>query len=392
MVLVSLLLGFAAFILHSAMLKELPAPVVSVWPPGLELYSGESVFLQCKMESNSTLTWTYQWYKNTSKTPPTTSHRHSVSGDSYSITAVKREDAGSYWCRAEQRESNVVTEARVVLNVSGRPPPLLTLTPSTRQFFAGERFTLQCPASQSASGWKLRHFSPGRPDRITVDQKRTCPPLDGAIRANTSDGCVFTAASGNSGLYWCEGAGGRSSAVNITVSYGNIILKTPAFAVAEGDKVVLSCHYKIGNQGKTIFLKGNEGEIFTSNSSSSDKAINWTTENVTPKDEGLYRCVSQDGKMESPASWLSVTPDRGTWKWIIVTCSIVLLCLIPLTVWLVKCHRCPTLCTSSWWPLVKDDVPAVPLPATKQDVTEVQWDLSWMEMSSLLDKQLYPGT
>ncbi|KAM6921167.1 Fc receptor-like protein 5 [Xenentodon cancila] len=338
MILVSLLLGFAAFILHSAVLKELPASVVSVWPPGLEIYSGESVFLQCKVESNSTLTWLYQWYRNSPKTPPTTNRRHLVSGDSYSITAVKREDAGSYWCKAEQKESNTITEARVVLNVSGLPPPLLTLTPSTRQFFGGERFTLQCPASQSASGWKLKHFSPGRPDRITVDQKRMCPPLDGAISENKSDGCVFTAASGNSGLYWCEGGGVRSSAVNITVSYGNIILKTPAFPVDEGDKVVMSCHYKIGNQGKTVFFN-NEVEIFTSNSSSSDKAINWTSENVTPKDEGLYKCASQDGKMESPASWLSVTPNRGTWKWIIVGCSIVLLLLIPLTVWLVKHNR-----------------------------------------------------
>lgn len=49
-------------------------------------------------------------------------------------------------------------------------------------------------------------------------------------------------------------------------------------------------------------------------------------------------------------------------------------------------------CTQSCWPVSKEDLPAVELPVTKQDVTEVQWDLSWMEMSNLLDKQLYPGT
>lgn len=44
----------------------------------------------------------------------------------------------------------------------------------------------------------------------------------------------------------------------------------------------------------------------------------------------------------------------------------------------------------SCWPVFKAELPA--LPATRQDVTEVQWELSWMEMSSLMDKHLYSGT
>lgn len=98
---------------------ELPTPTVFVWPPGSEIYSGESVFLQCSVESNSAHTWTYQWYRNTSSTLSTSNYRHSVSGDSYSITAVKREDAGSYWCKAKHSESNFTTDVQVVLNVSG---------------------------------------------------------------------------------------------------------------------------------------------------------------------------------------------------------------------------------------------------------------------------------
>ncbi|KAJ3581390.1 hypothetical protein NHX12_016696 [Muraenolepis orangiensis] len=38
------------------------------------------------------------------------------------------------------------------------------------------------------------------------------------------------------------------------------------------------------------------------------------------------------------------------------------------------------------WPSTKADVASADVPETKQDVTEVQWDLSWMEMSGLLDK------
>lgn len=46
----------------------------------------------------------------------------------------------------------------------------------------------------------------------------------------------------------------------------------------------------------------------------------------------------------------------------------------------------------SCWPGSQQERAAVGFPATKQDATEVQWDLSWMEMSNLLEKQLYPGT
>lgn len=95
----------------------------------------------------------------------------------------------------------------------------LTLTPSTRQVFRGERFTVRCPVSQTnSSGWMLRQFSPGRRVRKRVLHTDRCSPLGGAASTNKSDTCTFAAGSENSGLYWCEGAEGRSNAVNITVS------------------------------------------------------------------------------------------------------------------------------------------------------------------------------
>ncbi|CAB1433745.1 unnamed protein product [Pleuronectes platessa] len=68
---------------------------------------------------------------------------------------------------------------------------------------------------------------------------------------------------------------------------------------------------------------------------------------------------------ETPAS-------TGSWKWIIASCGVLLLIVIPLTVWLV-CHcRYQKFCTWSCWPVSKQEVPAGVLPATKLDVTEVQ--------------------
>lgn len=408
-ILISSLLGVAAVVLQAATSKESLRVSMSVWPPGSNIYLGECVLLQCTVESNSSFVWSYRWFRHKPHPAPTPDPRHLVSGDSYSITAVTREDAGSYWCQAKRRGSNttsvVLHSQPATLSVSELPPPSLTLTPSIRQLFRGERFSVQCPTSQTnSSGWMLRLFSPGRRVRKRILYTDMCSPLGGAVGADTSDTCVFTAGSGSSGLYWCEGAEGRSNAVNITVSYGTIILKTPAFPVCEGDEAVLYCQYWTGNHSKASFFK-NGVEIVTLTSSSSDRVIKMTLENVTQEDEGLYKCASQDRKMESPESWLSVRPARGnltsdgtaastsdSWKWIIVSCGIVLIFLVPLTVWLVRSYRYHTFCTRSCWPVSKEDLPAVELPATKQDMTEVQWDLSWMEMSNLLDKQLYPGT
>ncbi|XP_051233834.1 uncharacterized protein LOC127350852 isoform X2 [Dicentrarchus labrax] len=378
-ILISSLLGVAAFVVQAAPSKETLKVSVSVWPPGSNLYLGECVLLQCTVQSNSSFVWSYQWFRQKPHTAPTPNPRHLVSGDSYSITAVTREDAGSFWCQAERWEGNTTSvlllSQPATLSVSELSPPSLILTPSTRQIFGGENFTVQCPVSQTnSSGWMLRQFSPGRRVRKRVLHIDHCSPLGGAVSTDKSDRCAFTAVSGNSGLYWCEGAEGRSNAVNITVSYGAIILKTPAFPVFKGSKVVLYCQYSTGNH---------------------------------KEDEGFYKCASQDRRLESPESWLSVRLDRGnftstdgtatstsgSWKWIvsvIVSCG--LLCLIPLTVGLIRHYRYQTFCTRSCWPVSKEDLPAVELPATKQDATEVQWDLSWMEMSNLLDKQLYPGT
>uniref|UniRef100_A0A3Q3VZF0 Ig-like domain-containing protein n=1 Tax=Mola mola TaxID=94237 RepID=A0A3Q3VZF0_MOLML len=280
---------------------------VSVWPPGSNIYLGECLLLQCTVESNSTSVWSYHWSRSSSAPGPAPNPRHLASGNTYSITAVTRDDAGSYRCQAKSNKSSVVLLSQPA--TFSLPLHSLTLTPSNRQVFRGQRFTVRCPVSQSNSpGWMLRQFSPGRRVRKRVLHTDWCSPLGGAASADNSDTCVFTAARGHSGLYWCEGAEGRSNAVNITVSYGTIILKTPAFPVTEGDSVALHCQYWTGNHGQTTFFK-NGTEIFTVSSSSS--VVTMTVDNVTRGDEGFYKCASRDRKIESPESWLSVRPGRG---------------------------------------------------------------------------------
>lgn len=103
---------------------------VSVWPPGPKLYLGECVLLHCTLESNSSFEWSYKWFRHTPHLAAAPNARHVLSGDSYSITAVWREDAGSYWCQAERQRSNnssaVLLSPPAELVVLGEWVPLCT--------------------------------------------------------------------------------------------------------------------------------------------------------------------------------------------------------------------------------------------------------------------------
>uniref|UniRef100_A0A3B4FRK4 Ig-like domain-containing protein n=1 Tax=Pundamilia nyererei TaxID=303518 RepID=A0A3B4FRK4_9CICH len=83
--------------------QMLSSHISTIWS---KVYLGESVLLKCTVESNSTAQWGFEWDKP--KTVLTLNPRHVVSNDSYFITAVTREDAGSYRCKAGQTSSQPV--------------------------------------------------------------------------------------------------------------------------------------------------------------------------------------------------------------------------------------------------------------------------------------------
>ncbi|XP_049588267.1 limbic system-associated membrane protein isoform X2 [Syngnathus scovelli] len=403
-ILITLLLGVAALVLLVAASKvprtsfssinQTSNPddsrvSVTVWPPGTKVFLGECVLLRCTVESNSTLAWTYRWFRNEPRpTRMGKDPRHLLSGGSYSITAVAREDAGRYWCQAECSDTNTtkaVLSGPVSLSVSELPPPSLTLTPSSRHMFAGENFTLHCPETlTNSTAWVLRQ-TPTSHFRRTADSKtRACFSPGSVVNPGRSSTCLVSMTKGQSGLYWCEGAEGRSNAVHVTVTAGPVIMRTPAFSVPQGGSVILACRYQKPNHTKTTFFR-NGIEMFTSSSLSPTAEMKLSIQNVSEAHEGFYKCASEDGTLESPQSWLSVTSDffstdvsaastSSSWTWLAVLC--ILMILILLAILLIHHFSC--------WTGSSEETPASAHPATKQDVTEVQWDLSWMEMSNLL--------
>lgn len=78
----------------------------------------------CAVESNSSVMWSYRWFRHKAHMGPASNTRHLMSGDSYSIAAVSEDDAGSYWCQVEQQGINgsavVLLSPPTELTVSGR--------------------------------------------------------------------------------------------------------------------------------------------------------------------------------------------------------------------------------------------------------------------------------
>ncbi|KAI4880809.1 hypothetical protein NFI96_031830, partial [Prochilodus magdalenae] len=81
--------------------------------------------------------------------------------------------------------------------------------------------------------------------------------------------------------------------------------------------------------------------------------------------------------------------EGGSWVWVVCAIVVILL-LVPLILLLVPSFRQ----RMKFFPATASTGTSAhqEMPQTKQDVTEIQWDLAWMEMANLLDKQHYPGS
>lgn len=117
-------------------------------------------------------------------------------------------------CRVEN-ETIRMSQLISPIPLSELSPPSLAVSPSSRQHFRGECFSVRCPVSErnSTTDWTLRQLS------LDFGVRTGCQPLEGAVSEETPGTCIFNRIySGNSGLYWCESGEQRSNAVNITVS------------------------------------------------------------------------------------------------------------------------------------------------------------------------------
>ncbi|KTF79054.1 hypothetical protein cypCar_00030702 [Cyprinus carpio] len=117
------------------------------------------------------------------------------------------------------------------------------------------------------------------------------------------------------------------------------------------------------------------------------------------KNSGLYWCESPAENKTSNTVNITVSYDStedektftGSLVWVSGLCVILVILVVFPLLWLLfpsfreKLHVCPNRA-------FRRERVQQEMPKTKQDVTEIQWDLPWMEMDNLLDKHQNPGS
>ncbi|XP_044198112.1 low affinity immunoglobulin gamma Fc region receptor II-a-like [Thunnus albacares] len=171
---------------------------------------------------------------------------------------------------------------------SGQAQVSVTVHPERSQFFKYDSFSVSCEEEEMTE-WRVMK-------RMEDGEVHPCPLSCSVIAA-------FPAT--DSGVYWCEtGVGASSSAINITVTAGSVILESPVYPVMEGDNVTLNCRHRVSCDRPINFYK--DGYLIQNSTTG-----NMTVHNVTKSDEGLYKC-DVCGFEESPQSWLTVrAPSEG---------------------------------------------------------------------------------
>ncbi|XP_036374505.1 uncharacterized protein LOC118770860 [Megalops cyprinoides] len=295
-------------------------------------------------------------------------------------------------------------------------PARLSISPSRGQHFREKQMSLHCEVKEgNSTGWTLKHLKGS-------GVQSGCLPAGGNMSKESTGLCEISHLhSRNSGVYWCESAGGdkRSNDINVTVVDGSVIIQSPTGPVAKGDSLTLRCLYLWSQPNTTAFYK-NGVEILSHNSTEV------TLHNVTGADGGFYKCGDPDGDERSPESWVAVrghfallptsptgllstmytstegaikpqmtsptelspsnSPTKGSRLYVVVLCCILGVLPITLVLGLLACRYrsrmrcyydscCPVRGSRNEWP--KEGA-----PQTKPDVTEIQWDMAWMEMET----------
>ncbi|XP_054912071.1 sialoadhesin-like [Poeciliopsis prolifica] len=162
----------------------------------------------------------------------------------------------------------------------------LTVTPDRSQFFQYDQITLTCVTN--SSGWKV------------MSTIKTSPLQERQFSLAISKSCTIEDAyPTDTGVYWCQSEQGEcSNRVNITVTEGSVILKSPSCPVFEGENVTLGCFYKENGISTSNFEAAfYKDDVFIGKEKRGKMTIK--------AEEGFYKCV-HPSKGESPKSWLAV--------------------------------------------------------------------------------------
>ncbi|XP_059211550.1 Fc receptor-like protein 4 [Centropristis striata] len=274
-----------------------PEPVLTVSPSWLS--PGDSVTLNCRVKHPSA-GWRFSWYKAVPK-PSDNSYSYELLPDSTTGTEQDsyivhgQTHTAGYVCRAGRGDPVYHTDysqPQFVWSGDFGSSASLTVSPDRVQHFTSDSVSLSCEGNSTE--WRVKRFTDG-------SHLRDCSISSWGTM--TGPTCQM-AEHWPSGVYWCEsGTGEFSNAVNITLTYENIILLSPVSPVTEGRSVTLGCKLKTQNDIYNVVFYKN-GKIIQNDTR---KLI---ISAVSKSDEGFYKCKGdnspQGWSVTSPESWMSV--------------------------------------------------------------------------------------
>ncbi|XP_045068616.1 basement membrane-specific heparan sulfate proteoglycan core protein-like [Coregonus clupeaformis] len=124
---------------------SLPKATLTVKPN--PAYTGETVTLTCSVGSDSI--WSYQWYKDRNDNVVSQSVRHTITGDTLTISSVVESDQGQYWCQGENRSKSIssIISDPFTITVNALPTASVKIVTPQGLLYPGETVTLQCDIS-----------------------------------------------------------------------------------------------------------------------------------------------------------------------------------------------------------------------------------------------------
>ncbi|KAI4890378.1 hypothetical protein NFI96_005277, partial [Prochilodus magdalenae] len=289
---VTLTVGGLTVLVHRGHTDQ-PQVIIKESPGQTQVFTGETVTLQCKTEGGEESGWSYLWYKNGQ---PVDSKRKSEYR--FEVTA----DANAeFSCRTWKGSDPDNTQHRLSVRLSVSDPPRATLTVDPESpLFTGESVTLQCEI-QSYSNWRYQWYKGSSETAVYHSQTNT-----------------YTIRSADQDQYWCRGerddrptSSQNSRTVTLTVKAEKpkpeLTSSHKGAAALIGNPVVLNC--KVQSSGWKFYwskhTQNPENETETETPS-------YTISSASVSDRGEYRCRAGRGDPvyytnHSDALWITVT-------------------------------------------------------------------------------------
>ncbi|XP_071234589.1 Fc receptor-like protein 5 isoform X1 [Salvelinus alpinus] len=265
--------------------EALPKTTLTVKPN--PAYTGEKVTLTCSTRPDSS--WNYQWYKDWNYNVVSQSVRHTIPGDTFTISRAAESDKGQYWCEGNRvsRPTSSQPSDPVTLTVKALPKTTLTVKPNPA--YTGEKVTLTCSA-RSDSSWNYQWYKDWNYNVVSQSVRHTIP------------GDTFTisrAAESDKGQYWCEGnrvsrptSSQPSDPVTLTVkdNQPSTTLTSDKEDVFTGDSVTLSCTVE-SSGWKFYWYRHRPDSTPVPTTSGYSNTLSW----VSVSDGGQYWCRAGRG-------------------------------------------------------------------------------------------------